>query len=81
MNGRTRDLMIDGAGTVYVVEEQLDVDRAPAPVRAALQAQGTVRTLESVTEKGKTHYEGQVRIRSGKKISLELEADGTPVRK
>lgn len=81
VNGRTRDLMIDSTGKVYVVEEQLDLDKAPAPVRAALEAQGTVGTLESVMENGRTHYEGQVRTRSGKKVELTLEADGTPVKK
>jgi len=33
VNGRTRDLMIDAAGKVYVVEEQLDVDKAPPAVK------------------------------------------------
>ena len=37
VNGRTRDLMIDAAGKVYVVEEQLDVDKAPPAVKAALK--------------------------------------------
>jgi hypothetical protein len=40
-------LMIDSAGKVYVVEEQLDVDKAPAPVRAALEAKGTIVDDES----------------------------------
>ena len=42
VGGRTRDLMIDSAGTVYSVEEQLDVDKAPAPVRAAMEAKGKI---------------------------------------
>lgn len=48
VNGRTRDLMIDSAGKVYVVEEQLDVEKAPAPV---------------------------------KKMSMELDAAGSPIKK
>ena len=81
VNGRTRDLMIDAAGKVYLVEEQLDVDKAPAPVKAALQANGTIVTLESVMEKGTTHYEGQVKTKTGKKVAVEVGADGKPYKK
>jgi len=81
VNGRTRDLMIDAAGKVYVVEEQLDADKAPAPVRAALEAKGKIVTLESVQENGTTTYEGRVQPKTGKKITLELDANGKPVKK
>jgi uncharacterized membrane protein YkoI len=81
VGGRTRDLMIDSAGKVYVVEEQLDVDKAPAPVRAALEKQGKIVVLESVMENGKTRYEGQVRNKAGKKVAIELNADGTLYKK
>ena len=37
--------------------------------------------LESVMENGKTTYEGQVQPAKGRKITMELNADGTPVRK
>lgn len=81
VNGRTRDLMIDSAGKVYIVEEQIDADKAPAPVRAALESKGTIVVLESVTENGKTTYEGQVKTKAGKKLSMELDADGKPLKK
>ena len=81
VNGRTRDLMIDAAGKVYVVEEQLEAAKAPAPVRVALEAKGRIVVLESVMRNGKTTYEGQVQPAKGKKIVLELNADGTPVKK
>jgi uncharacterized membrane protein YkoI len=81
VNGRTRDLMIDSAGKVYVLEEQLDVDKAPAPVRTALEKQGKILALESVQENGKTRYEGQVQTKAGKKVAVELNADGTPFKK
>ena len=81
VNGRTRDLMIDSAGKVYVVEEQLDADKAPSPVRSALEAKGTIVVLESVLENGKTTYEGQVKTKARKKLTMELDADGKPVKK
>jgi uncharacterized membrane protein YkoI len=81
VNGRTRDLMIDGTGKVYVVEEQLDIAKAPAPVRAALEARGKIVVLESVQANGKTTYEGQVQPKSGKKVTIELDASGKPVKK
>ena len=80
VNGRTRDLMIDSAGKVYVVEEQLDVEKAPAPVRAALEAKGKIVVLESVTRDGKTTYEGQVQTRAGKKVAVEVDASGKPIK-
>jgi uncharacterized membrane protein YkoI len=81
VNGRTRDLMIDASGKVYVVEEQLDVDKAPAAVKAALEARGRIVTLESVMENGKTRYEGQVQTKAGKKVAVEVDADGKPYKK
>ena len=81
VNGRTRDLMIDAAGTVYVVEEQLDIDKAPPAVKAALEARGKIVALESVMEHGKTRYEGQVKTKAGKKVAVEVDADGKPYKK
>jgi uncharacterized membrane protein YkoI len=81
VNGRTRDLMIDGEGKVYLVEEQLDPASAPAAVRAALQKVGSIIRLESVTTRGVTHYEGRIRGKNGKVTSLEVDADGKPVKK
>ena len=76
-----RDLMIDEAGKLYVVEEQIDPASAPAPVRSALEKRGSILTLESVQENGTTTYEGQLKTSAGKKITLELDASGNPVKK
>lgn len=81
VDGRTRDLMIDASGKVYEVEEQLDADRAPAPVKAALEARGRIIRLEAATTHGKTHYEGKVRTKAGKTMTVDLNPDGTPVKK
>jgi len=81
VNGRTRDFMVDANGKVYEVEEQLDADKAPPAVKTALEAKGQIVGLESVTTNGKTHYEGQVKTKAGKKVSLDLEPDGKPIKK
>jgi uncharacterized membrane protein YkoI len=81
VDGRTRDLMIDAAGHVYLVEEQLDIDKAPPAVRAAMEARGRITKLESVTEQGKTHYDLHVRSNTGKTVVLELDADGKALKK
>ena len=81
VNGRTRDFMIDTVGKVYLVEEQLDAAQAPAPVRSALEAQGVIVILESVTANGTTTYEGQVKTKAGKKVTMELDAAGKPLKK
>ena len=81
VNGRTRDLMIDAAGKVYLVEEQLDIDKAPPAVKAALEAKGKIVALESVLENGKTRYEGQVQTKGGTKVAVEVDADGKPYKK
>jgi uncharacterized membrane protein YkoI len=51
---RSRDLTIDEAGKVYVVEDQIDPASAPVPVRAALEKRGSILKLESVQENGTT---------------------------
>lgn len=81
VNGKTRDLMIDAAGKVYDVEEQIDLAQAPAPVRAAIEAKGAVLVLERATTRGTVHYEGQVRTKAGKKAAFDLDANGKPVAK
>jgi uncharacterized membrane protein YkoI len=81
VNGRTRDLMIDASGKVYDVEEQLDLDKAPAPVKAAIEAKGKVVALEQATTNGKVHYEGKAKTKAGKTVSFDLDADGKPMKK
>ena len=40
-----------------------------------------MKILESVLENGSTTYEGQVQPRTGKKITLELDVNGKPIKK
>jgi len=79
VDGRTRDLMIDSAGKVYLIEEQVDLDKAPTAVTSVLERSGRIVKLESVTTRGQTHYEGHVRTKAGKTIAIEIAADGKPI--
>ena len=81
VNGKSRDLMVDAAGKVYDVEEQIDLAQAPAPVRAAIEAKGTLLVLERATSRGTVHYEGQVRTKAGKKAAFDLDPDGKAIAK
>ncbi len=47
----------------------------------ALQAQGTIVTLETVVENGKTTYEGQVKTKTRKNVTMELDANGKALKK
>jgi uncharacterized membrane protein YkoI len=80
VDGRTRDLMIDSAGKVYVVEEQVDPAKLPDAVRAAFEAKGTITKAETVRANGKTTYEGQMKSKGGKTTTLEVDEQGRAVK-
>jgi uncharacterized membrane protein YkoI len=80
VNGRTRDLLVDPVGKVLEVEEQLDLDSAPAPVKAALQSKGKLLRLETVTHGTAVSYEALVQAASGKKSEISLDATGKTIK-
>lgn len=80
VNGRTRDLLVDPAGKVLEVEEQLDLDAAPAPVKAALQTTGKLLRLETVTKGSAVTYDARVQAKSGKKSEISLDASGKAIK-
>lgn len=43
------------------------------------QENGRIVKIESVTTRGRTHYEGHVRTKAGKTIAIEIDADGKPI--
>jgi uncharacterized membrane protein YkoI len=84
LNDRTRDFLVDEKGNVAEVEEEIDLENVPAPVKAAVEKAasggGKITKLEEVKKGGKvTGYEATV-VKNGKKKSLELNPDGTPVK-
>ena len=81
VNGKSRDLVVDPAGKVLEVEEEIAVTTAPAPVQAELGKLGTPGKVEKVTRDGAaTTYEATVKGKNGKTSSVTLDADGKPVK-
>ena len=80
VNGKSRDLLVDPAGKVIEVEEEIAVDAAPAPVQEALKTHGKVLKLETVTRGPTVTYEAAVQGKNGKKSSVALDAAGKPVK-
>ena len=81
VDGRTRDLMIDASGKV---DPGRGTDRSHQGAgRRAVRAggKGSIVKLESVLENGRTTYEGQVKTKAGKTITMEIDADGKPLKK
>jgi uncharacterized membrane protein YkoI len=79
VNGHSRDLLFDSAGTLLAAEEAVTLDAVPAAVKSAFEARGKVVLVETVT-KGKTvTYEAQVE-KNGKKSEVVVSADGKPVK-
>jgi hypothetical protein len=79
VNGRTRDLLIDPAGKVVEVEEEVDIASLPAAVQAEMKkslGEGRIVRLESITKDGVlTAYEASAQ-KGGKKSSVEMGPDG-----
>jgi uncharacterized membrane protein YkoI len=84
LNGRTRDFLVDEKGNVTEVEDEIEMENVPAPVKAVVEKAagggGKITKLEEVKKGGKvTGYEATV-VKNGKKKSLELNPDGTAVK-
>jgi hypothetical protein len=84
LHGRTRDFLVDEKGNVAEIEDEIELDRAPAAVKAAVEKAaaggGKITKLEAVTKGGKvTGYEATV-VKNGKRRGLELRPDGTAAR-
>ncbi len=78
VNGRSRDLLIDGTGHVVEVEQEVDLSSIPEPARNALQKRagsGKVTKVESVTKGSTVTYEAVIE-NHGKKSEAAVSADG-----
>jgi hypothetical protein len=79
VNGHSKDVLIDAAGMVVEVEEQVTLESLPAAVKTALQSQagkGKILKVESLTKHDKLiAYEAKVQT-DGKKKEIQVSPDG-----
>ena len=82
INGHSKDVLMDGAGAVVEVEEQVVFESLPAEVQAGLQAKaggGKIGKVESLTKKDNlVAYEAKV-VKDGKKAEIQVGPDGKPL--
>ena len=83
VNGHNRDVLIDTAGSVVEVEEEVALDSVPAPARAALEkhaAKGKIVGVESVTKANSiVAYEAKIKM-AGKTSEFSVSPDGAPTK-
>ena len=82
VNGHSKDILMDANGAIVEVEEQVELDRLPADVKAGLTAKagkGTIKKVESITKHDKlVAYEAQV-MTDGKRSEVQVGPDGKPL--
>jgi hypothetical protein len=82
VNGHTKDILMDPSGAIVEVEEQVELDKLPADVRAGLTAQagkGEIKKVESITKHEKlVAYEAQITT-DGKRSEIQVGPDGKPL--
>lgn len=79
VNGHSKDILIDPAGSVVEIEEQVDLAALPPAVQTGLQAKagrGKLGKVESITKHGKlVAYEAKV-VTRGKRSEIQVGPDG-----
>lgn len=81
VNGKSRDLIIDSAGKILSVEDEIALDSIPEAAKKAIQgkvATGKINKIETVTKGSAVSYEASYTSKSGKKAEYSVNADGTP---
>ena len=79
VNGRSRDYVIDEAGAVVEVEDEVTLDSIPAPAKAAIKrsaGSGKILKVELVTKGTTVTYEAEL-LKAGKKSEVAVAADGS----
>ena len=82
VKGRNRDVTFDEGGAVFTLEEETPIAQIPAGARATIQKAatgGTITMVESVTEHGKTTYEGHI-TKGGRRSEVKVNAAGEVVK-
>ena len=79
VNGKSRDLLIDAAGSLVSVEEPIAIDSVPPAAKAALEKLaigGKIKGVESVTQGQTVTYEAVI-VKGVKKSEVVVAADGS----
>ncbi|MCU1301045.1 MAG: hypothetical protein JWQ87_1329 [Candidatus Sulfotelmatobacter sp.] len=80
--GHSKDILMDKAGNIVEVEEQVDLASLPAAVQSGLQAKaasGKLGKVESITKHDKlVAYEAKVTT-NGKRSEIQVGPDGKPL--
>ena len=82
VNGMGRDLMIDSAGAILIIEQEVTIDKIPAAARAAIEKEAAgvkITKVEILTKGGTVTYEAAI-TKKGKKSEVTFTADGKPVK-
>jgi uncharacterized membrane protein YkoI len=81
-NGKTRDVLIDAAGTILEIEESTTLNEIPGPAKTAIEKAATggkIIKLETVTKGGVTNYEAAI-VKAGKSSEIKVAANGSIVK-
>jgi len=83
INGHNKDVLIDPAGLVVEVEEEVALDSLPAAVKDAIQkhaAKGQIVLVESVSKNDAVvAYEAKIKT-AGKTSEVKVNPDGSPAK-
>jgi uncharacterized membrane protein YkoI len=82
LNGHGKDISFDSAGNLVSVEEEVKLESLPAAARATIQKAaegGTLRSVELVTEGGKSFYEASIR-KGGKSREVQVDENGARIK-
>ena len=83
VNGHNKDVLIDPAGSVVEVEEEVALDSLPPAVKDAIQkraAKGQIVLVESVSKNDAVvAYEAKIKT-AGKTSEVKVNPDGSPAK-
>jgi hypothetical protein len=84
VNGHNKDILMDKAGNIVEVEEEVSFDSLPASVQEALKkaaGKGTIDTVESLTKAGQlVAYEAHGK-RGGKRFEIQVGPNGEKLKR
>ena len=84
VNGHSKEILMDKAGNIVEVEEEVQLDSLPSTVQDALRkaaGSGTIELVESLTKGGQlVAYEGHVRA-GKKRFEIQVGPNGEKLKK